>query len=105
MLNPEISYRSFPPSAAEPAAQTPGSPRRTPPPHRAARDGDPGPAPWGGRAEWPTGIASVRPRARSAYTPDARWDLLLVCVAGYILIAVGRVHQLFPVLDSLRPAI
>jgi O-antigen ligase len=33
------------------------------------------------------------------------WDPLLVCVAGYILIAVGRVHQLFPALQSLRPAI
>jgi O-antigen ligase len=34
-----------------------------------------------------------------------RWDLLLACVAGYILIAVGRVHQLFPALEGLRPAI
>jgi O-antigen ligase len=35
---------------------------------------------------------------------DARWDLLLVCVAGYILTAVGRVHQLFPPIGALRPA-
>jgi O-antigen ligase len=34
-----------------------------------------------------------------------KWDLLLICVAGYILTAVGRVHQLFPVLEMLRPAI
>src|SRR5918996_2211780 len=34
-----------------------------------------------------------------------RWDLLLACVAGYILIAVGRVHQLFPALEAMRPAI
>jgi O-antigen ligase len=33
-----------------------------------------------------------------------RWDLLLLCVAGHILTAVGRVHQLFPALDVLRPA-
>lgn len=36
---------------------------------------------------------------------DAKWGLLLMCVAGYILTAVGRVHQLFPVLETLRPAI
>jgi O-antigen ligase len=33
------------------------------------------------------------------------WDPLLVCVAAYILIAVGRIHQLFPALQALRPAI
>src|SRR5688572_31269283 len=38
-------------------------------------------------------------------TRDAKWDLLLVCVAAYILTAVGRVHQLFPVLEMLRPAV
>jgi O-antigen ligase len=37
--------------------------------------------------------------------PDQRWDLLLVCLAGYILTSVGRVHQLFPLLEILRPAI
>jgi O-antigen ligase len=31
------------------------------------------------------------------------WDLLLVCVAVYIATAVGRVHQLFPVLLPLKP--
>ena len=36
---------------------------------------------------------------------DARWDLLLICVAGYLLTSVGRVHQLFPVLALVRPAI
>jgi O-antigen ligase len=36
---------------------------------------------------------------------DDRWDLLLICVAGYILTAVGRVHQLFSILELLRPAI
>src|SRR5439155_812918 len=42
--------------------------------------------------------------ARPAEEPDLRWDWLLVCVAGYLLTAVGRVHQLFPVLETLRPA-
>jgi O-antigen ligase len=36
---------------------------------------------------------------------DARWDLLLACTAGYILMAVGRVHQLFPFVEPLRPAV
>jgi O-antigen ligase len=35
---------------------------------------------------------------------DLAWDPLLIAVAGYILMAVGRVHQLFPVLDVVRPA-
>ena len=41
----------------------------------------------------------------NATMPDAKWDVLLVCVAGYILTAVGRVHQLFPVLEVLHPAL
>lgn len=45
------------------------------------------------------GIALVAPAA------DLRWDLLLLCVAGHILVAVGRVHQLFPTLGTLRPAL
>jgi O-antigen ligase len=44
---------------------------------------------------------SVAPPAEE---PDPRWDWLLVCVGGYLLMAVGRVHQLFPVLETLRPA-
>ena len=36
---------------------------------------------------------------------DEPWDLLLLCTAGYILVAVGRVHQLFPALQAVRPAI
>src|SRR3954470_2304804 len=35
---------------------------------------------------------------------DLKWDPLLVAVAAYLLTAVGRVHQLFPVLELLRPA-
>jgi putative inorganic carbon (HCO3(-)) transporter len=42
---------------------------------------------------------------RPAPEPDLRWDLLLWCVAGYLLTSVGRVHQLFPVLEALRPAV
>ena len=42
---------------------------------------------------------------RSASEPDARWDLLVACLAGYILTAVGRLHQLFPILEILHPAI
>jgi probable O-glycosylation ligase (exosortase A-associated) len=43
--------------------------------------------------------------ALATSVPGDRWDLLMVCVAGYILTAVGRVHQLFPTLDVLRPAL
>src|SRR5687768_729087 len=35
---------------------------------------------------------------------DLKWDLLLLCTAAYLLTAVGRIHQLFPVLALLRPA-
>jgi len=35
---------------------------------------------------------------------DQAWDPLLIAVAGYLLMAVGRLHQLFPVLDLVRPA-
>jgi putative inorganic carbon (hco3(-)) transporter len=44
-------------------------------------------------------------RVRALVRPDARWDVLLVCLAGYILVAVGRVHQVFPALDVIRPVI
>lgn len=33
------------------------------------------------------------------------WDLLLACVAVYIATAVGRVHELFPILRFLKPAL
>jgi putative inorganic carbon (HCO3(-)) transporter len=33
-----------------------------------------------------------------------RWDPLLICVAGYILTAVGRVHQLFGGLEAIHLA-
>ena len=57
-----------------------------------------------------TGAAATVPAdvAHEAFDPVVRpdlvWDLLLMAVAGYILTAVGRVHQLFPILDVVRPA-
>jgi O-antigen ligase len=36
---------------------------------------------------------------------DVTWDALMICVAAYVLVAVGRVHQLFPVISLFRPAI
>lgn len=35
----------------------------------------------------------------------AGWDLLLICMAVYIASSVGRVHDLFPVLLPLKPAL
>ena len=51
------------------------------------------------------GAVAVAPplRVRAMVRPDARWDPLLLCLAGYILVAVGRVHQVFPALDAIRP--
>ncbi len=37
--------------------------------------------------------------------PDRRWDLLLVCLAVYVLTTIGRVHQLFAFLLPLKPAL
>ncbi len=31
------------------------------------------------------------------------WDLLLLCLSGFILTSVARLHQLFPTLDVVRP--
>src|SRR5437870_9787968 len=56
-----------------------------------------GPAP-----QTPAALEIAAPR-RAART--AGWDLLLVCVAVYVATAVGRVHQLFPVLLPLKPAL
>ena len=46
-------------------------------------------------------IASTEAMGRA----DPGWDLLLLCLAGFVLTSVGRIHQLFPVLTVLRPAI
>src|ERR1700704_5182653 len=34
-----------------------------------------------------------------------KWDVLLVCVAVYVASSIGRVHQLFPLLSLVRPAL
>ena len=47
-------------------------------------------------AENPSATVSATPR-------DRHWDFLLVCVAAYLTTAVGRVHQLFPLLSPLKP--
>ncbi len=47
-----------------------------------------------------TAVASPVPRAAVS-----AWDALLVCVAVYIATAIGRVHQLFPILDFFKPAL
>lgn len=44
-------------------------------------------------------IAAIQP-----YPLDRHWDALLLCVALYILCAVGRIHQLFDALGVLHPA-
>jgi O-antigen ligase len=44
-------------------------------------------------------------RVRALVRPDAHWDGLLVFLAVYILVAVGRVHQVFPALDAIRPVL
>src|SRR6185437_1973753 len=36
---------------------------------------------------------------------DRHWDLLIVCLTGYVLTVVGRVHQLFSVLEPFRLAL
>src|SRR3989442_10798488 len=41
--------------------------------------------------------------ASQVSAPDRSWDLLLICVAGYIATAVGPIHELFPALMVLRP--
>lgn len=46
----------------------------------------------------------LRATAR-ATTHELPWDLLLICVAVYLATAVGRLHQLFPVLLSLKPVL
>ena len=47
------------------------------------------------------GAPSVPAPTEGVRTPG--WDLLLVCVAVYIATAVGRAHQLFPVLLLVKP--
>jgi O-antigen ligase len=56
----------------------------------------------------PSGAWPQTPAARGIPAPrggvkTSGWDLLLVCVATYVAMAVGRVHELFPVLMPLKP--
>lgn len=51
-------------------------------------------------------LERVGTRTRPLVRDDAeRWDPLLISVAGYILTAVGRIHQLFGLLELLHLAI
>src|SRR3954466_5370782 len=57
----------------------------------------------------PEPIAAAPVPARAAEidpvcSSDRAWDPLLIAVAAYLLTAVGRVHQLFPALEIVRPA-
>jgi len=49
--------------------------------------------------------SSSRPVANDVEAVDLRWDPLLVCVAGFTLTSVGRVHQLFGMLEPFRLAV
>src|SRR5213593_4172695 len=46
-------------------------------------------------------MAGQAPRSVS----DTAWDLLLVCVAAYVFASIGRIHQVFPILSPLKPAL
>lgn len=63
-----------------------------------------GAAPYGA---WPgtPAATSASPAAPQLPAPDRHWDLLVVCLAGYVLTAVGRVHQVFEFLEPLRLAL
>src|SRR5256885_579223 len=78
-----------------PQAGTEGVSRAYGPPLPPPRELSPPPQPFA-----PPRFAGARREARTD-----RWDLLLVCVAVYVATAVGRVHQLFPVLLPLKPAL
>lgn len=57
-----------------------------------------------------TGVPIALPRvdawaSTAVAVPEGEgWDALLVCVAGYILTAVGRLHQLFGALEAIHLA-
>ena len=54
-----------------------------------------------GNRGWPLAAPSAQP---TTSTIDREWDPLLACTAGFVLTAVGRVHELFPALNVVRPA-
>ena len=49
--------------------------------------------------------ASGAPASRPVAFRAAKWDLLLICTAVYILTAVARVHQLYRPLTAIKPLI
>lgn len=78
----------------------------TPPPSHSPPQPPPPPPPFSP----PQGLRRRRvsqvPTAPERAEPvPAGWDPLLVCVAIYIAAAVGRVHDLFPFLLPLKPAL
>lgn len=54
------------------------------------------------RLSWAQAPAPAPAAAQAATEPDPHWDFLLICLAGYVLTAVGRVHQLFGWLEPLH---
>ena len=58
----------------------------------------------GAVAEWGTTPGPL-PRAAKPNRSGGSWDLLLVCAAVYVATAVGRIHELFPILGYLKPAL
>jgi O-antigen ligase len=57
-----------------------------------------GPLPAAAPAPWPARVSQEPATGR-----DARWSLLLGCVVVYMTAAVGRAHQLWPVVGAIRP--
>src|SRR5882757_8968628 len=72
--------------------------------HPTQRDTAPRP-PSAIRRERPHWRPSAPDVLRTDLPSSQKWDLLLLCSAGYVLTSVGRVHQLFPALGAARPAI
>jgi O-antigen ligase len=48
------------------------------------------------------GTLAVRAPAVAVEPAESKWDPLLIAVAGYILTAVGRIHQLFGALEAIH---
>lgn len=59
--------------------------------------------PWGASSSAVDAPVAPPAHTRALARPDARWDPLIACLAAYILVAVGRIHQVFPGLDVIRP--
>lgn len=43
------------------------------------------------------------PTRSATENPGRGWDLLMLCLSGFILVSVARIHQLFPALAVFRP--